>query len=530
MTASYRSSRALRALAPTLALVALTAACEQTPEPQVPVTPTATATTTAPSAPAKAPVHTLAQRDPAAKVVAFRIAFQSGSADDPTGKEGLTALSAAMIAQSGTRDLTFGELSKKLYPFASSISVNVDRDETVFSAEVAAESLDAFYPLLRDVLLTPRMDQESFNRLRARAQSTLGDDLKGGNDEALGKEALQAVLYAGHPYGHPSIGTERGLESLTLADALAHRNNVFCKDRVLLGLAGGFPEGFDKQVAGDLAALPACAAARAALPAPKKTTGLKVTIVDKPSAESMAFSAGFPTDVTRSSDDFPAVSFFTAFMGLHRQSAGVLYNRLREARGFNYGDYMYPEYFEQEGWGRFPQPNIARRQQLVSLWLRPVKPANGLFALRGALYYYRQKLDQGIPDAELTRFRGFLSRYIGLEQQTPSRRLGFAMDDSTYGLPTAHVPRLRAAWDALTSAKLKEIVARRFTGTDLTIVIVSKDGAALKKALVAGDKTPPTYDAPKPKEVTDEDRLIEALPLGLKDEDVTVWPIADVFH
>ena len=36
---------------------------------------------------------------------------------------------------------------------------------------------------------------------------------------------------------------------------------------------------------------------------------------------------------------------------------------------------------------------------MISIWLRPVKPANGLFALRGALYYYRQKLAQGVPDA-----------------------------------------------------------------------------------------------------------------------------------
>lgn len=512
-----------------LGLFALAAGCEETPTSKLPENGTAQPTSTATPPPVKKPVASLAQRDPASKVVAFRVVFQAGSSDDPAGKEGATALAADMIAESGTEKLTFGELSKKLYPFASSITVNVDRDQTVFSAEVAAESLEAFYPILRDVLLTPRFDKESFDRLRARAASQLGDDLKGGNDEALGKEALAAVLYTGHPYGHPAVGTERGLAALSLEDVTAHKKKVFCAGRVTAGIAGGFPEGFDKQVAQDLAALPACDGARAALPAPKKTTGLKVTIVDKPSADSMAFSMGFVTDLTRADPDFAPAAFFTSFMGLHRQSAGVLYNRLREARGFNYGDYMYPEHFEQEGWGRFPLPNVVRRQQMISIWLRPVKPQNGLFALRGALHYYRQKLAQGVPDEELGRFRGFLSRYIGLEQQTPSRRLGFALDDSAYGQSTPHIERLRAGWAALTSAKLKEVVARRFTGTDLTIVIVTKDGAALKAALVKGEKSPPTYDAPKPKEVTDEDRIIEALPLGLKDEDVTVLPIADVF-
>ena len=513
--------------------VVLAAGCEETPPPKPPTQPTAdptaTAAATTTAAPEAKPLASLSQRDPASKVVAFRIVFNAGSADDPAGKEGATSLAADMTAESGTAKLTFGELSKQLYPFAASIDVHVDRDQTVFETEVAAESLDAFYPLLRDVLLTPRLDKESFDRLKARAESALDDDLKSANDEQLGKEALQAILYAGHPYGHPTVGTAKGLSALTLDDVVAQRKKVFCKERVTVGVGGGFPEGFDKQLVQDMSALPACEGPRAELPAPKKTTGLKVVIVDKPTSDSMAFSMGFATDVTRSSDDFAGTTFFTAFMGLHRQSAGVLYSRLREARGFNYGDYMYAEHFMQEGGSRFPLPNIARRQQMVSIWLRPVKPQNGLFAMRGALHYYRERLKDGVPDEELTRFRGFLSRYIGLEQQTASRRLGFALDDQAYGQKTPHIDRLRAGWAALNSAKLKEIVARRFTGTDLTVVIVTKDAASVKATLVKGDKTSPTYDAPKPKEVTDEDKIIEALPLGLKDEDVTIVPIADLF-
>ena len=105
-------SSLLRALA--VALVALACACEETPAPKVPGPTTAkppseTETTGA----GKDQVRRIAQQDPAAKVVAFRIVFQAGSADDPSGKEGLTALAASMVAESGTTKLTFGELSKK---------------------------------------------------------------------------------------------------------------------------------------------------------------------------------------------------------------------------------------------------------------------------------------------------------------------------------------------------------------------------------------------------------------------------------
>jgi zinc protease len=474
-------------------------------------------------------VATVARRNPSASVVAFRVVFDAGSSDDPAGKEGLTALAAAMTTKSGTHDLTFAQLSRALYPMAASVDVHVDRDQTVFSADVAAADLARFYPLLRDVLLHPRLDEESFTRLRARQKSMLDDELKGSDDEWLGKEALEAAIYAGHPYGHPDVGTDAGLDAIELADVKAQRTHVFCKDRVTVGVAGAFPEGFDKTVARDLDALPACADSRPGLPEPEKHHGLRVLVVDKPSADATAISIGFPTTMTRGSDDFPAAYFFTSYLGLHRQSAGVLYNQLREKRGLNYGDYAYSEYFEQEGWTRFTLPNIARREQLVSIWIRPVKPANGLFALRGALHFWRKYVKDGISDAEIARFGTFLSRFSSLEQQTESRRLGFALDDRSYRLATPFLERMRAEWGSLDSKKLAAVVARDLATPDLTIAIVAKNGAALKKALISGRKSPPTYDSPKPKAVTDVDREIEALPLGLKAEDVKVVPIAELF-
>jgi zinc protease len=382
------------------------------------------------------------------------------------------------------------------------------------------------------VVLTPRLDTESFTRLKARAQSALVDDLRGSDDEALGKEALQSILYADHPYGHPSVGTERGLGSIGLEDILLQRARLFCRERVTVGVGGNYPDGFDAKIAEDLGRLPACAEPRAALPTPKSlhgVHGLHVAIVDKPSAESVATSIGFTTEMTRASEDYPAIFFFMSYLGLHRESAGVLYQQLREARGFNYGDYAYSEFFAQEGWERHARTNIARRQQFMSLWLRPTKPENALFALRGALYFYRRQIDDGIPASEIARYRGFVSRYFALDAQTDARQVGFAIDDGIAGQKSPWLERMRGAWETLTPESLKAAIGRELTGTDLTIVLVSKDGDKLKERLVAGKPTPPKYDAKKPAEVTTLDKTIAALPLGLKADDVTVIPVDQLF-
>lgn len=502
------------------------AACHfDPPPPNVPPP-----TTAHPGVPVAERLALVALPDSSSRVVAIRVAFRGGSADDPSGREGATELAATTMTEGGTASLTYEELVKKLYPLAAHVDVEVDRDETVFHVEVAKDGLNELYPIFRDVLLAPRMDEDSFKRLRERQTSELTDDLRSANDEALGKEALASVIYDGHPYGHPTQGTERGLKALSLDDIKAQRMRVFCKERASVGIAGGYDTAFADAIAKDMATLPPCSAGLAQLPAPKPIKGRKVLLVDKPGAEAVAISMGHTLSITRASSDYPALQFFTSYLGLHRQSAGVLYQRLREARGFNYGDYAYAEHFEQDGWSRFPRPNIVRRQQDFSIWIRPVKNANAIFALKGALHYARGLLEEGIPQAEVARFRTFLDRYLGLEVQTDTRRLGYAMDDVEYKLPKPHLERLRASYDALDAGAIKSVANKHIDTRNLAIAIITKDAAGFKKRLLDKKPASPTYDAPKPKEITDEDRVIEKLDLGLTDGDITIVSAEKLFE
>jgi zinc protease len=468
-------------------------------------------------------------RDKSSRVVTFRVAFSSGSADDPPGKEGLTRLTATTMTEGGTTVRSFAELVEKLYPMAASIDVHVDRDETVFYADVAADSVEAFYPLLKEVILTPRLDDAGFERMRSRARSELVDDLRGANDEAFGKEALAAAIYEGHPYGHPPVGTESGLAAATLDDVRAQRAGVFCRDRVLLGVAGGLPDGFEERFVRDFEALPACPAPRAELPEPRPISAPHLLLVEKPTADSTAISIGTSVDFTRKSADFPAIQFFTDYLGLHRQFNGVLFRELRERRGLNYGDYAYSEFFEQEGSGHFARPNITRRQQMFSIWIRPVRPKNAAFALRGALYFYGKTLDRGIPQADLDSFRGFETRSTALQELTESRRLGHALDDFTYGAKTPFLPGLKDAWKGLDEASLKVATQRHLAGKSLWIAVIARDAAALAAELTGTAPTPASYDTPKPPAVLDEDKDIARSPLGLTKDNVRLVKYTDLF-
>jgi len=50
----------------------------------------------------------------------------------------------------------------------------------------------------------------------------------------------------------------------------------------------------------------------------------------------------------------------------------------------------------------------------------------------------------------------------------------------------------------------------------MRIAIVTKDAAGLRDAILSDKLSPITYNAPKPEEITDEDKIIEAYKISVK--------------
>src|SRR5262247_3932074 len=66
-------------------------------------------------------------------LVSFRILFLTGAADDPKGKEGVAALTAAMLAKGGSRERSYDQIVDAMYPMAASLDWQSDKEMTVFS-------------------------------------------------------------------------------------------------------------------------------------------------------------------------------------------------------------------------------------------------------------------------------------------------------------------------------------------------------------------------------------------------------------
>src|SRR5207247_3025157 len=167
---------------------------------------------------------------------------------------------------------------------------------------------------------------------------------------------------------------------------------------------------------------------------PKLEPGMRIEIVQR-ETRSTGISLGFPIKVTRADKDWPALAVVASYFGQHRSSNSYLYQRLREARGLNYGDYAYVEYFPRGMFQFTPDANLGREQQIFQIWIRPVEAQNSLFALRAALYEYDKLLRDGLSQEAFETTREFLTKYANILTQTQSARLGYTLDSRYYGIP-----------------------------------------------------------------------------------------------
>ncbi|HYY56549.1 MAG TPA: insulinase family protein, partial [Pyrinomonadaceae bacterium] len=177
-------------------------------------------------------------------LVTFRILFMTGSASDPKGKEGVAALTAAMLAKGGTRSMSYDQITEAFYPMATSFDWQIDKEMTVFTGTTHVDNLDRYYGIINQMLLDPGFREDDFTRLKTDAINFLKVSLRESNDEELGKEELYNIIYAGHPYGHHNIGSLGALQSLTLDDVRNFYKSNYTQANMVLGLAGGYPADF----------------------------------------------------------------------------------------------------------------------------------------------------------------------------------------------------------------------------------------------------------------------------------------------
>lgn len=469
--------------------------------------------------------------------VAFDIWVKVGSQNDPEGKEGLAALTAAMISDGSTTEDSYETILEKLYPMAAGYGYKVDKEMTTFSGRVHRDNLEAYYTLFRNALLSPAFAQEDFDRIKSQTMNFLERGRRFGRDEELTKELLYSMAYEGTRYEHPEEGYVESVRSITLEDVRTFYAENYLRNNVVVAVGGGYPGGFVDRVRDDFDGLAAGEVAAVPKPEPRMPDGVEVLIVEK-ATDATPISMGFPHGALRGDEDFWPLFTMNSWFGEHRNSFSRLYQVIRETRGMNYGDYSYIEAFPQGYTTQQPPVNVARRSHLFEMWIRPISnttPDNlhdrVLFATRAAWRELDELVAEGMTEDEVEATKNFLRNYTVNWGNTISRRLAYAVDDAFYGLgDDGYLAGIRPGLDGLDAERVNAAVREHLQAGDMYVVFITRNAEALRDMLVSGVPTNIDYAGDRPQEVLEEDREIARFSIPVSPANVTIMDIGDVYQ
>jgi zinc protease len=474
------------------------------------------------------PVSFVAKPSATSPLVDVSFLVHAGAGFDPGGKKGLATLTAMMIADGGSEVKTINEINEAMFPMAAGFGAQVDKEMTRFSGQVHKDNLDAWYELVRGQLLYPAWSEQDFERIKTQLNNSIRTDLVANNDEELGKEALYASIYGeDHPYGSLNMGASSDIEAITLDDVKMFYREYYTISNMTVGLSGGYPDTFPTRISMDLQKLDAGVKALLDARSAPLIEGRHATIIEK-ETPGVAVSFGFPIELKRGDEDWVALWLARSYLGEHRSTNSYLFQRIRETRGMNYGDYAYIEYFPNGMFQFHPNTNLGRQQQIFQVWIRPVRSNNdGHFATRVAMYELENLIENGMTESDFEATRSFLSKFVSLLTDGQTRQLGYEMDSQYYQIDD-FASYVRDGLNNLTLDDVNRIIRENLNMENMQYVFITRDGEDLKQRLLSDQQSPMTYDADLPQEVLDEDKLIDNVSIGF--DSVTVVPADEVFN
>ncbi len=170
-------------------------------------------------------------------LVGISITVRTGKYVEPSGKDGLAAMTGALMDEGGAGARTAEELEERLAFLAASLGVSVGETEGTAGINLLSKDLDEGLSLLRDVLSAPRF-QES--RVELHKQQSL-QAMKQRNDDSRGIEGRERLNLAyGEKFWRNRQPTKASIESITRADLAAFHRDWFHPANFVVSVQGDF--------------------------------------------------------------------------------------------------------------------------------------------------------------------------------------------------------------------------------------------------------------------------------------------------
>lgn len=374
--------------------------------------------------------------------VAFTIRVPSGTAVEPAGRGGLSAMTCELLLRgAGPRDNR---------AFVNDLdNLGVERGESVSDAHVVlrgatlAKNLAPALQIYADVLRRPRLPDDQLEPCRLTALH----ELAAVEDEPAHKVMLE--LRRRHfpdPWGRPSQGEQAALESISLEEIQRFYSQLYRPNGTIVGVAGKFDwQALKDQVGGLLADWP---------------TLDKPALDERPPAEPRAH-LHHESNQTQIGIAYPSVPYHDPNYYVASAAVGVLgdgmssrlFTEVREKRGLCYSVYAsHATLLDRGSVLCYAGTSAERAQETLDVTLRELV-----------------RLAEGIEAGELDRLKARIKSSLIMQQESSSARSALLTRDWYYLGRVRTLDEVERIVDELSAERINQYLAGHRPG-QFTIV------------------------------------------------------------
>ena len=361
---------------------------------------------------------------PKLPVVTILVIVDAGSANDPPGKEGVAALTAAALLEGG-EELDGAAIAERFEQLGTSVESGADWDSAFIKITTLTERLDEAATLLGATISAPAFPEREVERLRA---ERLAEILQLETEpRGLADEKFAEFLYPPESrYSTPDEGSAESVASLSRGDIADFYRERYRTGATTVVVAGDISMGHAR----DLVAQ-AFSDWVVGTPAPRlvsataRSNRRMLHIVNKVDAPQSELRVGHIGLQRKHPDFFPVLVMNAVLGGLFGSRINL---NLREVHGYTYGA---SSYFD---WRRAPGPFV------VSTAVQSEVTAP---ALREILNEIDRIRSEPISDGELSLARDYLSGVFPIRYETTAAIASALASLVVYQLPADYYDSYR---------------------------------------------------------------------------------------
>lgn len=395
-------------------------------------------------------------------VANFLLLVKSGYEEDRAAAPGLVSLTAAMLDEGAGRRSAL-DIAAQQAMLGATLGVGAGYDATTITLQTPTAQLDSALALFADVALRPTFAQAELDRLRAE-RLTLLTQLKD-RGPSIADIAYPAVLYgSSHPYGRPTLGTERSVRGFRRADLVSFYNEHFRPNNATLIVVGDVqPDAIMQHISrafGSWERRPVPAATASTTPA---AAARAIYLIDKPGAAQSSVRIG-GVGVARATPDFFPLLVMNTVLGVPFGSR--LNQNLRETKAYTYGA---RSQFDMRGQ---PGPFTARAEIVAD------KTDSAVVEFMAELARIRDT----VPLDELARAKRYLQTRLPGDFETPSDIASRLVPIALYDLPLDFYNSYSQRVESVTQDEVQR-VARTYIDPAKSAVVIVGDRKLIEPGL-----------------------------------------------